>query len=92
MYCDVLPLDESDYAFFDAVMKRYKHMDFKPRYRKVLAREATHISAKREEAQRALYEVRAALRKNHKHESHPLRVALRERETSCLTRLRSVDE
>ena len=139
MYCDVLPIDESDYAFFAALYARYKLEDTKledtklsdPRRierneaRKALrvaarkareeseaareaAREAERVLAEAEAArilqneaaaralarkeefkvaQKALYEVRALLRKNHKKECHPLRKALRQREKSCLERI-----
>jgi hypothetical protein len=139
MYCDVLPIDESDYAFFAALYARYKLEDTKledtklsdPRIERNKARKALRVAARkaREEseaarqaareaervlaeaeaarilqneaaaralarkeeefkvAQKALYEVRALLRKNHKKECHPLRKALREREKSCLERI-----
>ena len=67
MYCDVLPIDESDYAFFAALYARYKHPDMDlvrvdSRIERNKARKALHKAAReaRREASEARREAREA--------------------------------
>lgn len=79
MYCGVLPIDESDYAFFAAMDVRFTaYTSF---FKNEAARGAT------DKARRALAEIRGALQRNHKHESHRTRKALRTQEGVCMDTL-----
>lgn len=95
MYCGVLPIDESDYAFFAAMERPHeaRETDTEALRRKARLRMAKLRKARKVQlVRKALAEIERALLRNHKKECHPTRKALRDREKVCIDILSSIHE
>jgi hypothetical protein len=96
MYCGVLPIDESDYAFFAAMDRLERPHEARETDIEALRRKARVRMAKLRKARKvqlvrkALAEIERALLRNHKKECHPTRKALRDREKVCMDILSSL--
>lgn len=74
MYCDVLPIDDSDMAFYE----RHIKPEDDEQAAEIAAAEELQLAIRRE-ARRAMQTIERALKRSHKAKTHPYRMKLVEK-------------